>query len=78
MRTALCVLLTCVLALSGVCGCTKRRKETIIEEDTTQTIERKPVISGEDAPSSEQSGAVEEKSTETREERVISREPVIE
>lgn len=58
-----------------VVGCSEHKRHTTIEERTTTTTEGGPVISGNPAPCPSQPGTIER--TETREERTISREPVV-
>ncbi|HUT58539.1 MAG TPA: hypothetical protein VNA25_11905 [Phycisphaerae bacterium] len=71
MRSAQWFLFGCVLFLL-VGGCTEHKK-TIIEERTTTVIESRPVITpGPAAP-----GPARSETTETREERVISQEPLV-
>jgi hypothetical protein len=69
-------LLLCDLVILVLCGCTEHKRETTIEEHTRTVIDRQPVVTPDEPPSSPQPGAVRSEKTETREERIISREPV--
>jgi len=61
-----------------IIGCTEVERHTTIEEHTTRTIDSHPVVTGTSSSVSPLvPGDVTQERIETRQERIISREPVV-